>query len=252
MSDNNDFQKTETKQRFFGDGGKLISIEVIVIFLTAVVSGGGAFWATRAALDSRITNLEKQMQISRPTTEYVLRTTLYKQISDLRVLEDQIRDIGVSLHSWRRPKLDYTKGLPPGIPPYLNLPNDIEWLDVRKMRDRTNLRGIDTRVLNRIVLNPEFGAIEDKELVASINRLALRVSSYNEEIAAILPTVMPPQPVDPTIVPTIPNGASKTDVELFFDYADKLVPEMKGLIESGMVERIKRIREKIEHVLTDI
>lgn len=241
-------EKDSQRTKHVGDGGKLVSIEIVILLVTAIVSGGGAFYATRTAMENRIAALENEIQISAPVSRYVRLSSLYKQIADLKVLEDEMERIESALDSWKIPELTFQHGRPPGVPSFVEIPESLEWLDKSKISDKTALRALEDRVINKIILNPQFGSIRDYDLVANLHQVSLNLSSYNESIASIGIALMPSMPQPPHVAPEIPQGASRKDVESFFSEAQIRVATLKGLV-TGLKSRITSARTEIERVI---
>jgi hypothetical protein len=217
------------------------------------VAVAATFFASRASLQTQITELRSSLRKSEPITQYLDRAKVYQQVTTLRLLEREMKRIQDFFTDYGEPVFVYVRK---------------DSKEGERVRSEGSLFGSgwvpdeDNIVAGRkdglplpavfpmysyetLVVNEATRSIRDKDLVADLYEVFLAVDQYNSLVRDVCWKLDRGNTI---LRPRVSLRISQQEGEAFLKNARRQVDLLKKLVP-GLADRIRTAREEVEGVL---
>lgn len=275
-TDNTSNEEKDTKMKVENFHNNIQTFVTILVLIISAISGffaGKATFQTEIGkLEKRLTKIEEADIKMRPFKNHFERSSLYKTITDLIVLEDEFTKLKLWADNWEKTNFEYTSDFSlvkqEALIPY----NSYDKITDSAQIKETSYPYLNTRVLDNDILKQGYNidlltnmiffnthstqSASDLNLVKDLFEVLKIAGSINEKAAEI--SVIPEIGISgrtafrgafgQTTVSEIPFGAQKKDVEEFLNFAEKRIIALRAKI-NDIPSRIEERREEIESLV---
>ncbi len=213
---------------------------LIVGLFAAIVGAGSAFFATKASLGLQIDELRNRITRNEALRDELGLKTLHLQMSNLRLLEDEIKRIERFKNEWKKPAFAFKR---------------MNNRDANELAEPTSdepILSFDVGLFGNLATVNETRAIRDTDLTATLIQILNVLTEYNQGFQNSGSPMFMQQPVPAMggIRLHLRLPLSRSQAERFSENSARCISELDGLLKSGVAGRLKNSREEIQRILS--
>jgi hypothetical protein len=213
---------------------------IIIGLFAAIIGAATAFFATKTSLGLQIDELRIRLTRNESLRDELGTKTLHLQMSNLRLLEDEIKRIERFKNEWKKPTFAYKRV------------NTRDAYEVAEPTSDEPILSFDLGLFGNLATVNETRAIRDTELTATLVQILNVITEYNQGFQNSGPPIFFQQPVPSMggIRLQLRFPLSKSQAERFLENSSRCIAELDGLLKSGVAGRLKNSREEIHKILS--